>query len=179
MDRCSRPRSSVRTLRPLLLRILALRQCVSSDKALPARAADGDSASLSALGASFKASEAEFAFVMKTDLPPRDAPYSEEEVWGAVAAVAPAIELASARLLFAAPPVAVLADGAWNGCFVLGRRVPPSDVPGGAASLASAGAALLVNGAEVAANTGANVLGNPLTALVSSQQRFWLHHGLG
>ena len=131
-----------------------------------AQLSDGDRASLAALGASFKASEAEYAFVMRSDLPPRNAPYSEAEVWAAVEAVCPAIELASSRFAGAAPPAGVLADGAWNGCFVLGRRVPPADVVGGAAALAASGAALLVNGAEVAANTGANVLGNPLTALV-------------
>ena len=127
---------------------------------------DGASTSLASLGASFKAAEAEYAFVMRADLPPRGTPYSEDEVWAAVEAVCPAIELASSRFAGAAPPAGVLADGAWNGCVVLGRRVPPADVVGGAAALAASGAALLVNGAEVAANTGANVLGNPLTALV-------------
>ena len=131
-----------------------------------AQLADGASASLASLGASFKASEAEYAFIMRADLPPRATPYSEDEVWAAVEAVCPAIELASSRFAGAAPPAGVLADGAWNGCFVLGRRVPPADVVGGAAALAASGAALLVNGAEVAANTGANVLGNPLTAMV-------------
>ena len=81
-------------------------------------------------------------------------------------AVCPAIELAAARLVGSAPPAGVLADSAWNGCFVVGARVAPGDVPNGPAGLAAARAALLVNGTEAAANTGANVLGNPLTALV-------------
>ncbi len=83
-------------------------------------------------------------------------------------AVCPSIELAASRLVASALPAAVLADGAWNGCFVIGARVAPGDVPGGAPGLVAAGAALSVNGAEVAANTGANVLGSPLTALVGT-----------
>ena len=87
-------------------------------------------------------------------------------MWAAAGAVCPAIELAASRFSTLALPAAVLADGAWNGCFVVGAGVAPAAVPGGATSLAGAGAALLVNGALVAANKGANVLGNPLTALV-------------
>lgn len=90
----------------------------------------------------------------------------DPQVWAAVEAVCPAIELAASRLTASALPAAVLADGAWNGCYVLGPRVPRDAVVGGAAGLAAAGAALEVKGAQVAANTGENVLGNPLTALV-------------
>jgi 2-keto-4-pentenoate hydratase len=92
-------------------------------------------------------------------------------VWAAVDAVCPAIELAAARLVSCTLPAAVLADGAWNGCYVVGPRVSPADVVGGAEGLVSARAALEINGAEVAANTGANVLGSPLTALVRAHTR--------
>ena len=88
----------------------------------------------------------------------------------------PAIELATARLTGAAPPAGVLADGAWNGCFVLGAAVPAAavDAAGGIPSLAAVRAALLLNDVEAAANTGANVLGNPVTALVRRAERVQL-----
>ena len=41
--------------------------------------------------------EAEFGFVMAEDLAPRDEPYSSEEVWAAVGAYEPCVELCGAR----------------------------------------------------------------------------------
>ncbi len=137
---------------------------------------DGATLSLSSLGASFKAAEAEFCFVMAADLP-AGGPYTEADCWAAVEAVFPAIELAASRLTAAAPstPAAILADCAWNGAVVLPppeARVRAADVPGGATALPGAGAALLLDGTQVAASTGANVLGSPLTSLT------WLANAL-
>ena len=114
------------------------------------------------LGARLLALETEFAFVMASDLPPRAsaAPYTEAEVWAAVASVAPALEVAATRFAFApVPPGAVLLDGAFNGAAALGPRVPAAEVDPSA--LPAAGAALWLGGEAASANNGANVLGSP------------------
>ena len=57
--------------------------------------ADGGACSLA--GNAFRLAEPEFAFRMARDLPPRETPYSVDEVLAAVATLHPAIELPDSR----------------------------------------------------------------------------------
>jgi len=134
-----------------------------------ARCAPGAAVSLASLGPSFKAAEAEFAFTLCAPLPPRPQAYSADEVWASVGSVCPAIELAVSRLVLpagTAPTLpAILADSAWNGCFVLGEGVAAAELGKGEA-LVAARATLLCDDRVLGAETGANVLGSPLASLV-------------
>jgi 2-keto-4-pentenoate hydratase len=73
-----------------------------------------------------RVAEAEFAFRMGADLPPRPVPYSVEEVLRAVDALHPAIELPDSRFqdftVVGAPQL--IADNACAHYFVLGRPSP-------------------------------------------------------
>lgn len=70
--------------------------------------------------------EAEIAFLLGTDLPPRGAPYTREEVVAAIASCHPAIELLESALLDpdAADRFTSIADLQSNGGFVPGDAVP-------------------------------------------------------
>jgi len=128
---------------------------------------NGGSVSLKSMG-SFRANEAEFCFYLSDDLPKKEkgGPWTEEEVWARVEAVAPAIEIAATRCSESPlSPAAVLADFSLNGCCVIGPKIAPSALEGSYAALVGAKASLLVNSELAAENTGANVLGNPLTSL--------------
>ena len=119
-------------------------------------------------------SEAEFCFVLKQELPPRPEgeQYTEAEVWAAVESVAPAVELVGSRydVTTSSTPKKV-ADGALNAAVVVGPRVAAAAV-GDPQRLVACAARLLVDGAEVGAGTGADVLGAPLTSLA------WLANAL-
>jgi len=108
--------------------------------------------------------EGEFAFVMGDDLTPRTAPYTEDEVAAAVAAVCPALEIAGTRLtggVLNADPRHLIADDAANAAFIAGPRITDwRDL-----DLAQQTATLSVNGIEKGMGTGATALGGPLTAL--------------
>lgn len=70
--------------------------------------------------------EAEYVARLAVDLPPRDAPYSAEEVTAAVGALHPGVELAECRFTHDKnfPPLpAILADGAGGGSVVLGPEI--------------------------------------------------------
>ena len=128
---------------------------------------NGGSVSLKSMG-SFRANEAEFCFYLSDDLPKKETGglWTEEEVWARVEAVAPAIEIAATRCSDSPlSPAAVLADFSLNGCCVIGPKIAPSALEGSYAALVGAKASLLVNSELAAENTGANVLGNPLTSL--------------
>lgn len=128
--------------------------------------ANGGSVSLKSMG-SFRANEAEFCFFLSDDLPKKEGgPWTEEEVWARVEAVAPAIEIAATRCSESPlSPASVLADFSLNGCCVIGPKIAPSALAGSYAALVSAKASLFVNSELAAENTGANVLGSPLTSL--------------
>lgn len=116
---------------------------------------------------SFRASEAEFAFFLSTDCPPKadGTPYTDAEMWPRVASIASAIELAATRCSDQPlSPQTVLGDFALNACIVLGDKIPAERIAAWE-SLADVDASLKVNGATVAAEKGANVLGNPLCSL--------------
>jgi 2-keto-4-pentenoate hydratase len=90
--------------------------------------------------------EMELAYRFGSDLPPREQPYTNEEVADAVAAIHAAIEIVDTRLstpsetpladLSAAPALLKLADNLSNGAFVLGegtkvwRKIDPRQQTG-------------------------------------------------
>jgi len=78
--------------------------------------------------------EAELAFTLARDLPPRGAPYTEVDVLAAVASVHPAIEVVDSRFvdITTIDAWSLLADFQTNGALVVGSGVllPDSFVPG-------------------------------------------------
>jgi 2-keto-4-pentenoate hydratase len=115
--------------------------------------------------------EAEIAYRLGADLPPRDRPYGGEEVAAAIEGMLPAIELVDTRLAdhAAAPPLWKLADNQINGGLVTGalapdwRRFDPLTQP----------VRLEVDGVVVAEGRGGNTAGDPFRLLV------WLANGCG
>jgi 2-keto-4-pentenoate hydratase len=103
--------------------------------------------------------EGELAFRFGHDLPPRAKPYSEDEVWQAVATLHPAIELVQSRFadFRAAEKLALLADFVSNGAFCYGaaladwRRV----------DFRRQSARLTIDGKEAASAVGGNAAGHP------------------
>lgn len=70
--------------------------------------------------------EVEYQAMLGADLPPRDKPYTVEEVTDAVASLHPGLELAECRFIHDAafPPLpAILADGAGSGTIVYGAAI--------------------------------------------------------
>jgi 2-keto-4-pentenoate hydratase len=74
----------------------------------------------------YRGVEAEIAFRMGSDLPPRTKPYSREEVIGAIASMHPAIEVLESALVdpAQATKLTAVADLAMHGGFVYGDAVP-------------------------------------------------------
>jgi len=112
----------------------------------------------------FLVAEAEFAFKLGTDLAPRDAPYSRDEVVAAVETAHPAIELPDTR--FADPTRAgkaqLAADDACADRFVLGE---PFIDAWRERDLAAQQVELRVNGVNGTVGSGRDVLGDPCVAL--------------
>jgi 2-keto-4-pentenoate hydratase len=111
--------------------------------------------------------EAEFAFRMGSDLRPREAPYLEAEVLDAVAALHLALEIPDSRYadFVTAGGPQLIADNACAHRFVLGPPAPPVWRELDLAAhrvVARVGGRL---GERVAEGSGANVLGDPRTAL--------------
>ena len=108
--------------------------------------------------------EAEFVVGLARDLPPRDAPWSLDEVRAAVAWVAPGLEIVGTRIEsgLAGAGVLAIADGGANIDFVLG----PTDGDWRGADLSSHPVVLGVNGAEAASgNSGMLVFGDPISGV--------------
>lgn len=115
-----------------------------------------------------RVAEAEFVLVLGADLAPREEPYSEQEVAGAVAAVCAGLEFPDSRFSnFAAVGQAcLLADNACASQFVLGDSTAgsaPTEMQ--LTQLAGHETRLLVNGATACAGVGGDALGGPLAAL--------------
>ena len=130
---------------------------------LSARALEGG-ARISLAGNHMKVAEAEFAFRMGTHLPKRAESYSVAEVLDAVASLHPAIEVPDSRYndftrVGAAQLIADIACACW---FVLG---PATRVDWRALDLAQHSVAAYRNGALAGQGSGANVLGDPRSAL--------------
>ena len=110
-----------------------------------------------------KVAEAEFAFRMGQDLPPRARPYSVEEALDAVATLHPAIEVPDSRFddftIVGAPQL--IADNACAHLFVLG---PAAETDWRALDLVEH-RAIGTAGSVTREGKGANVLGDPRVAL--------------
>lgn len=111
-----------------------------------------------------KVAEAEFAFCMARDLPPRACAYTMAEVLDAVASLHPAIEIPDSRYRdFAKVGAAqLIADNACASYFVLG---PATGTDWRRHDLADHPASAWVGGKLVREGKGANVLGDPRLAL--------------
>ena len=108
--------------------------------------------------------EAEFVVGVAADLPPRDTPWTVEEVRGAVAWVAPGLEIVGTRIEggLAGAGVLAIADGGANIDFVLG----PTHGDWRSADLSSHPVALSINGIESATgNSGMLVFGDPVAGV--------------
>jgi 2-keto-4-pentenoate hydratase len=123
----------------------------------------GDGVRLPAGGLHMRVAEAEFAFRMARDLPPRVGAYATEEVMAAVADLHLAIEVPDSRYRDFARVGApqLVADDSCAGFFVLGREA--ADWRG--LDLAAHVVVAHKNGAVAERGSGANVLGDPRLAL--------------
>lgn len=106
--------------------------------------------------------EAEIMLRLGRDLPPRAAPWTRAEAADAVGAAHAGIEVAECRLPMEPLPAhtAILADGSGSGHYVIGPAIPAGT------DLVALPIAVLVNGRERRTGTGAEVMGDPLLALV-------------
>jgi 2-keto-4-pentenoate hydratase len=111
-----------------------------------------------------RVAEAEFAFRMGRDLPPRSSPYSVDEVLSAVDTLHPAIEVPDSRFedFTRVGAAQLIADNACAHYFVLG---PPAADVWRALDLASHRVIGSVAGRLTREGQGANVLGDPRVAL--------------
>jgi 2-keto-4-pentenoate hydratase len=103
--------------------------------------------------------EAELAFRFGVALPPRPAPYREDEVWAAVESMHPAIEIVEPRYARDPrfDPFALLADHQSNGAFAYG----PAAADWRDVDFLSQPARLLIDGKEAASARGGNAAGHP------------------
>jgi 2-keto-4-pentenoate hydratase len=103
--------------------------------------------------------EAELAFRFAHPLAPRAHPYSDDEVWDAVATLHPAIEVVESRFAGfpALAPLALLADQQSNGAFAYGAAVENWR----AVDFLTQPARLVIDGKEMASVTGGNAAGHP------------------
>lgn len=108
--------------------------------------------------------EVEFAFRMGQDLPPRQAPYSVDEVLAAVATLHPAIEIPDSRYddFVTAGAPQLIADNACAAYFVCG---PATSADWRAIDLSRHAATGHVAGRYSREGIGSNVLGDPRLAL--------------
>lgn len=111
-----------------------------------------------------RVAEAEFAFRMGRDLPPRERPYSQDEVMASVAALHPAVELPNSRFadFVHAGEAQLIADNACAHWFVLGDQVK-SDWRG--VDLAAHPVVLYRNDEVATQGQGRDALGDPRIAL--------------
>ena len=132
--------------------------CLLSGRALDA------GARIALAGNNMKVAEAEFAFRMAADLPKRAGDYGVEEVLAAVASLHPAIEVPDSRYTdFTRVGAAqLIADDACACWFVIGTAVRAE---WRAQDLVRHGVSAYRNGALAGKGSGANVLGDPRSAL--------------
>ena len=111
-----------------------------------------------------KVAEAEFAFRMGWDLPPRATPYTVDEVLAASAALYPAIEVPDSRYhdFSKAGEAQLIADFACACWLILGGRAPES---WRSMDLAVHKVSAWIGDQKVADGIGSNVLGDPRIAL--------------
>jgi 2-keto-4-pentenoate hydratase len=139
-----------------------------------------DGARLPAAPLHMKVMEAEFAFRMGRDLPPRAAPYEQREACDAVGALHLAIEVPDARFERFAEigPAQIVADDAFASWFLLGAEVHDWR----RIDLSTQRVRATKNGVLAAEGIGANALGDPRIALTwianhLAQRGIGLKHG--
>ena len=137
----------------------------------------GDGSSIVLGNNGMRVAEAEFAFRLGRDLPPRPQPYELTEVMAAIDTLHPAIEIPDSRYndfcIVGSPQL--IADNACAHHFVLG---PPTTVDWRVIDLSAHVVRLQLNGEVAREGVGANVLGDPRIAMT------WLanelrEHGIG
>ena len=123
--------------------------------------ADGGTASMA--GNEMRVAEPEFAFRMRTDLPPRASPYTVQEVLDAVDTLHPAIEIPDSRFadFVGAGAEQIIADNACAHLFVLGA---PTTSNWRALDLVEERPVITLRGQQYIGH-GKNVLGDPRVAL--------------
>ncbi len=123
--------------------------------------ADGGTASMA--GNEMRVGEPEFAFRMRVDLPPRDAPYSVAEVLDSVDTLHPAIEIPDSRFadFVGAGEAQLIADNACAHLFVLG---PATGADWRSRDLIEERPSITLGGQRFTGH-GRNVLGDPRVAL--------------
>ncbi len=123
--------------------------------------ADGGTASMA--GNEMRVAEPEFAFRMRTDLPPRPSPYTVQEVLDAVDTLHPAIEIPDSRFadFVSAGAAQIIADNACAHLFVLGS---PTRSNWRSLDLVEQKPVITLRGKQFIGH-GRNVLGDPLIAL--------------
>ncbi len=111
----------------------------------------------------YRGIEAEIAFRMGADLPPRETPYTREEVIAAVASMHPAIEILETALVDPdrATKLTSVADMAMHGGFVYGDPVPDWQ----SIDFTKESVSLAVDGAVRVERTGSNTAGDLLRLL--------------
>lgn len=109
--------------------------------------------------------EAEFAFTLGVDLPPRQTPYSETDLIAAIKHVHPGLEFPDSRFRdFTLPGTAgLIADNACAANFVLGAAASIDFDPH---TLAQHATTLYINDEPVTHGLGADALDGPLSAMV-------------
>ena len=107
--------------------------------------------------------ECEFFVILAADMPPMTQPYVLSDAIGAIASVHAGIEVAEVRFPLSSPPpmTAVLADGSATGRYII--RAEIVDWRDG---LLDVSVELAVDGITVAKGYGADVMGDPLNAVV-------------
>ena len=130
-----------------------------------------DGATLAMQGNRMLVGECEIVFKLASDLPPRASPYSRAEVMAAVASLHPALEIPDSRFDdFASAGAAQLAaDNACTHWLVVG---PATTARWRDVDLAEHATCLHINGAVVSRGRGADVLGDPRTALTWLANQF-------
>jgi 2-keto-4-pentenoate hydratase len=123
--------------------------------------ADGCTASMA--GNAMRVAEPEFAFRMRTDLPPRREPYTVNEVLDCVDTLHPAIEIPDSRFadFVSAGEAQIIADNACAHLFVLG---PPTSADWRALDLIEEKPIITLRNQRYVGH-GKNVLGDPRVAL--------------
>ena len=123
--------------------------------------ADGGTASMA--GNEMRVAEPEFAFRMRTDLPPRATPYTVQQVLDAVDTLHPAIEIPDSRFadVVGAGAAQIIADNACAHLFVLG---PPTSADWRSRDLVEERPVIALRGQQFTGH-GKNVLGDPRVAL--------------
>jgi 2-keto-4-pentenoate hydratase len=140
---------------------------------MPAENFGANGECIAADGRRLRGVEAEIAFLMGKDLPPRSTPYTRGELLDAIASCHPAIELLESALLNpdAADRLTAIADLQSNGGFIHGEAVPnwqKFDFAGESAQLNVDGFVRVTNGKN---NAGGDLLRVVLWLANDAQQR--------